>query len=113
MGLFASLTGTRSVQSTMTSKRTSDKSKYRGVEVNSNPALCCKEVQTIAGKRFLSHEIPKLPLLGCDANECRCSYELYEDRRTDVRRAGDVAFDLASELCEQNNRNSTGRRTDD
>lgn len=72
-------------------------------------------VKTLKDKRFLSGDVPKLPLDGCDANECQCTYELYHDRRTDIRRAADVTYDMASQYFEDGDRNndSTGRRTDD
>lgn len=115
MGLFAGLTRIRTRETATTSKRINKKSMYRGVQVNGSRAGCCEAVQAIAGKRFLSDEVPKLPLSGCDASDCRCSYELFEDRRTEFRRGSDVAFDIASQLCREDNRNgaSSGRRSDD
>lgn len=116
MGLLATLTGIGITQTKTTpSKRVPKSSRYRGVQVNANSPDCCEAVQAAAGKRFLSNDVPKLPLNGCDASNCRCTYELYDDRRTEIRRASDVAFDIASELCEQDNRssNSSGRRIDD
>lgn len=115
MGFLASLTGIGTVQTATTSKRVNKKSTYRGVQVNGNPAGCCDAVQALAGKRFLSDEVPKLPLNGCDTHDCRCSYKLFDDRRTEIRRGSDVAFDIASELCEQDNRGGTssGRRSHD
>jgi len=115
MGLLASLAGIRTIQTVTTSKRVNKKSAYRAVQVNGNPAGCCDAVQAVAGKRFLSDEVPKLPLSGCDASDCRCSYELFDDRRTEFRRGSDVASDIANQLCEQDNRSgaSSGRRSDD
>ncbi len=115
MALFASLTGERSAQTTKKSKRTDENNNYRGVEVIGNGDGCCEAAQTIKGKRFLSDDVPLLPLDGCDASDCKCSYKRFDDRRTDIRRGSDVAFDIASELCEQDNRSgeSSGRRSDD
>jgi len=113
MQLLASLARKQTTQTT--SKCVTEKSRYRGVQVNGNRAGCCEAVQAVAGKRFLSDEVPKLPLNGCDANDCRCSYKLFDDRRTEIRRGSDVAFDIASQLCEQDNRSGTssGRRSHD
>ncbi len=115
MGLFASLAGIGTTQTTTTSKRVDGKSRYRGVQVHGKRAGCCEAVQAIAGKRFLSDEVPKLPLSGCDASDCRCRYELFDDRRTGIRRGSYVAFDISGQLCEQDDRTitSSGRRTDD
>ena len=116
MGFLATLTGIGTNQTKTTRNNRAFKlSRYRGVQVNANSADCCEAVQGTTGKRFLSAHVPKLPLNGCDANNCRCTYELYDDRRTDIRRASDVAFDIASQLCQQDNRssNSPDRRIDD
>lgn len=115
MGLLASLAGLGTTQTTTTSKRVNEKSRYRGVQVHGKRAGCCEAVRAVAGKRFLSNEVPKLPLSGCDASDCRCSYELFDDRRTEIRRGPDVAFDISSQVPEQDDRSitSSGRRTDD
>ncbi len=116
MGLLASLAGLRtSNKKTVAGKSACKSSKYRGVQVNANDADCCMAVKTVAGKRFLSDDVPKLPLAACDADKCQCTYELHQKRRSDIRRASDVGYDIASQYCEQNNRNSssTGRRFDD
>ena len=115
MQLFASLARKQTAKSTTTSKRVVEKSRYRGVEVTGNGGDCCEAAQAIAGKRFLSDDVPMLPCDGCDSSDCRCSYKLFDDRRTDIRRGSDVAFDIASQLCEQDNRisASSGRRSED
>ena len=110
MGLLASLAGIRTIQTTTTGSCVNEKSRYRGVQVNGIRADCCAAVQAVAGQRFLSDEVPMLPLSGCDANDCRCTYELFDDRRTDIRRASDETFDIASQLCGQDNRSSTASR---
>ncbi len=107
MGLLASLAG---IRTSTTRKRINGKSRYRGVQVNGIRADCCAAVQAVAGQRFLSDEVPMLPLGGCDASDCQCTYELFDDRRTDFRRASDETFDIASQLCEQDNRSSAASR---
>ncbi len=57
------------------------RSNYRGVEVHPGTLGCCGAVREIRGKRFLSDEVPSLPLQGCDAEDCGCTYELFADRR--------------------------------
>ncbi len=57
------------------------RSNYRGVEVHAGALGCCAAVREIRGKRFLSDEVPALPLPGCNAEDCGCTYELFADRR--------------------------------
>lgn len=113
MGLFASLTAMRTRMTP--GKRVNGKSRYRGVEVVANGSQCCEAVQAIAGKRFLHEEIPELPLAGCDVGKCLCSYELFDDRRTDIRRASDMVFGTAATDCVGDSRRSSSsrRRIDD
>ena len=51
------------------------------------PAVVCKAAQACKGKRYLSPEAPRLPLAGCDAEECNCRYRHFADRRGGPRRA--------------------------
>lgn len=57
------------------------RSNYRAVEVLPGHDGCCAEAQEILGKRYLSDEVPMLPLTGCDAESCGCTYKLFSDRR--------------------------------
>lgn len=68
---------------------TNTRSRFRGVQLNPNHDGCCETVRESIGQRFLSNEVPMLPLEGCDSDDCRCTYELFDDRRTIVRRIGD------------------------
>ena len=116
MGLFTRLTG-KSTAPTNTPAGQQEKSKdeYRGVEVISQNGQCCQAAQTIAGQRFHSHDVPMLPLKDCDAAECQCTYRRFDDRRTDMRRASDVGYSMASQLHDEENRSndSKGRRSKD
>lgn len=49
----------------------------------------CAAVRALQGKRFLAHEVMSLPVAGCDATRCQCTYKHYADRRggEDRRRA--------------------------
>jgi len=93
----------------------SSNNEYRGVQVVINKNKCCAAAVAIADQRFLIEQVPKLPLAICDAAQCGCGYERFDDRRTDLRRASDVAFDMASQLHDDDNRSSpsSGRRDDD
>lgn len=96
-------------------KVTNTRSRFRGVQLNPNNEDCCEAVRASLGKRFLSDSVPMLPLPECDAGDCGCTYELFDDRRTDIRRAADVAYDLLSQLRLVNRRNARqpGRRQGD
>ena len=116
MGLLANLIRKPSTRSKTTAAPAGvNKSQYRGVEIVANSRDCCSEAKQIAGQRFLSNEVPMLPLGGCTAQSCRCTYELYDDRRTDKRRVSDEVFDIRSQLIDndQRDRNKNGRRVTD
>ncbi|MDX1404598.1 MAG: hypothetical protein R3192_08670 [Woeseiaceae bacterium] len=90
-------------------------SRYRCVQVIGNEADCCRAARDIAGRRFLSNEIPKLPLAGCDAKKCHCSYQLFDDRRTTARRDPDPGSFHARQQRTWDDRShaSSGRRQED
>lgn len=115
MGLFSKLRGkSASPASTGVSQPQATKPSYSGIQINMVAEECCQAARELQGQRFLEHEVPMLPLDGCDAVECRCAYERFDDRRTDVRRLSDVGYDIASQLHDGENRiNTSGRRDDD
>jgi hypothetical protein len=90
-------------------------SRYRCVEVLPGSLDCCQAVQDILGQRFLSKQIPSLPLDACDAQDCRCSYEFLADRRTSVRRVSDAVGNTTLQFVEMHDRHRvrTGRREGD
>lgn len=109
MGVLAKLNGNPRTDTKAT------KIKYRGVQVIVDKNDCCQAALAIADKRFLVEQIPKLPLANCDAAQCGCGYQRFDDRRADVRRASDLGYDMASQLCDDDNRKGTssGRRSED
>jgi hypothetical protein len=47
----------------------------------------CEAAHTMRGKRFLSADAPRLPLVQCTSpKSCTCAYKHYEDRRGNPRR---------------------------
>ena len=44
-------------------------------------ADACRAAQALNGQRHLSAMAPRLPLPGCDARQCRCGYQHFQDRR--------------------------------
>ena len=113
MGLWAMFGRIRSIKAA--SRCIHSASSYRGVQVNRTRVGCCDAVRAIAGKRFLSHEIPMLPLADCDATACGCSYQLFEDRRTGMRRDSPVSSGASHQYRTWDDRKkaSQGRRRDD
>ena len=88
---------------------------YNGVEIISRHD-CCKAVRALAGKRFLSSEVPLFPLQDCDRPKCDCSYRRYADRRTGLRRAADHGFSIASSIVQEKGerrQHAPGRRAGD
>jgi hypothetical protein len=49
----------------------------------------CDAVKAQVGRRYLSSEAPRLPLVECGKPECRCHYAHHDDRRTRARRIAD------------------------
>ena len=111
MGLFERFAGKEAT----TAEQDETEDSYRGVEIIIGSAACCEAVKAIANERFLSDDVPMLPLRDCDAADCRCSYQRFSDRRTEARRASDTAFDIASQLRQEENRrdSKTDRRDDE
>ena len=107
MGLLAKLTG-RATALEPRSRKAKPTSLYRGVLIVAGDEGCCRSARILAGQRFLTDEIPKLPLDKCDVSECRCSYKLFDDRRTGERRLSDFSFDIISELRINENQRSGG-----
>ena len=95
MGLLARFTG-KSPVNKQPSSNTKPTALYRAVQIVPSFEGCCREAKQVASKRYLSHEIPRLPLESCDSDKCQCTYKLFEDRRADLRRASDTGFDMAS-----------------
>jgi hypothetical protein len=81
MSFLSKLFGSPAVSTIKDGAAPAPSADFRCVQVNANDAGCCDAVRAIAGKRFLPDEIPDLPLAGCDAESCNCSYELFSDRR--------------------------------
>lgn len=116
MGLLARFSHKRKPGTPRSAKpKKSSSDGYRSVTVRPNDQECCQFVRSLADERFLLEEAPMLPLSLCDAPVCRCTYERFDDRRSGARRASDIAFDIASNLHGEENRNAKmpGRRSDD
>jgi hypothetical protein len=97
MGILAKLTGKKQLNE-QSSDSTKSTALYRAVQIVPGIEGCCTEAKAAVTSRYLSHEVPRLPLESCDFNNCQCTYQLFDDRRADLRRASDTGFDMASSL---------------
>ena len=61
------------------------RSGYHCVEVKTGN-YACEAAAKLGEVRFLPNEAPSLPLPGCSAPKCACSFVHYDDRRDDIRR---------------------------
>lgn len=99
------------------SKRPAQTRKFSGAEIIPHKSSCCNAVRSIAGQRFLSLEVPLIPLRDCDLPRCECTYRRYADRRTSARRAADLGIGLSSGMVgrsgERRNPKAPGRRATD
>lgn len=75
----------RSVQPDKPVARRESRPSYHCVEVRVG-APSCEAVQQCTNVRFFPNEAPGLPVTGCNAGTCTCSYVHHEDRREDDRR---------------------------
>jgi len=53
----------------------------------------CYQVSQLEGKRFLASEAMPLPVGGCDAKQCHCTYKHHQDRRQGERRHASIKID--------------------
>ena len=88
MEFIDKLFGTRAADTIRRGDGPAAASTWRCVEIKANCAAPCDAVRELIGRRFLPNEIPELPLPGCNAASCRCSYRLHSDRRRLPRRDG-------------------------
>ena len=67
-------------------KRPGPPNRYQAVSIVS-ASKCCAAVKALTGQRFLACSAPSLPLANCSlSDQCRCSFQKYEDRRDDNSR---------------------------
>jgi hypothetical protein len=70
----------------------------------------CDRAEGLRGKRFLSAQAPHLPLNGCDAARCQCSYQHFPDRRQQDERR--TPFSSSFGWWQQDSQNDRRRRSD-
>jgi hypothetical protein len=77
--------------------------RYNAVEIVPREDACCEAVRAVAGQRFLPEEAPLVPLPDCDEPNCDCTYRRFDDRRNDIRRAGDLGFAVFGIMVQEKN----------
>jgi hypothetical protein len=59
-----------------------ERNPWHCVAIRCNGEACrAAKAKARQGERFLSATAPRLPLPGCDAQRCQCSYRHFKDRR--------------------------------
>jgi hypothetical protein len=79
---------------------------------------CCRAAVVLRNSRYLSHQAPPLPLMGCtQPKSCVCKYKHYSDRRRGPRRNAErFQTTLSRHVVSaslQERRTSKGRRATD
>ena len=84
--------------------------RYDAVEIVPANYGACNAVRALAGKRFLSTKMPKLPLPECDKPVCECGYRRHKDRRAEARRVSDLDQAVLQLSDQQDDRRDSARR---
>lgn len=96
-------------------KRTKPPNPYASASVRQGDCAC-EGAKALEDKRFLSRDVPQLPLATCSAAQCGCRYVRHEDRRKteDRREMFSLQSDLYSVSSDADRRlRSRGRRATD
>jgi len=89
------------------------KTRWSAVSIKVTGASCAA-ARALTGQRFLSTQAPRLPLPDCAIPAtCRCSYQKFDDRRDEPRRAEDAGGARGSRQPGTERRSSRGRRSTD
>jgi hypothetical protein len=90
-----------------------DAGTFHAVSIRFDQRSACDAARKLKKQRFLSAEAPRLPLPGCTARQCACSYRRYADRRAGSRRASETgSFEPLFRGRDQRT-NPKGRRAED
>lgn len=82
---------------------------FPAVEIRAR-AGACSAARALEGKRYLSNQAPALPLPGCTASSCTCTFAKLTDRRSEDRRFEHGGLS-ASLFLAKNRREKTDRRS--
>ena len=90
-------------------------SPYQSASIRPGPEAC-QTAKRLGAKRFLSSNVPQLPLASCSQDSCACRYQRHVDRRSeeDRRASFSMQADLYSVSGNAERRSgSLGRRSED
>jgi len=88
-------------------------SRWNAVSILSSSGSC-EAAKALKGKRFLSAQAPRLPLVECTQSaRCTCSYRKFADRRAGPRREEDATGLRRSSPDGKERRTRRGRRQTD
>ena len=118
MGFFGWFGGSDSKSSqSKAASQVAVKPDFRAAEVIPGNDGACFAARELAGKRFLTRQVPKIPLRDCNYPNCHCTYRRHRDRRLLNRRASDCGGEVTSaRLRPADDRRSSprpGRRASD
>lgn len=82
--------------------------RFHGVSIRPTSGAC-RDVQAIAGNRFLPNEAPSVPLASCDVAYCGCRYEHHQDRRAQFDRRH-AHIDIETQRSGKEHREKADRR---
>ena len=85
---------------------------FHAVSIKPGPQ-CCEAARQLAGMRFLSTKVPKLPLPGCGEAACHCRYSHYSDRREGDDRRDQLSWRWRLQEAVNRRRGISGRRDKD
>lgn len=94
-------------------QRPKDKERsFRAISIRPGENACACVI-SIESKRWLSGDVPRLPLRECDAATCTCRYRHHEDRRREPRRYSDRAHFPRHYGGPERREQQRGRRAED
>ena len=85
--------------------------RFSAVEIR-NLGVPCAAALALDGQRFLAHQSPQLPLVGCTNTHCDCTFAKLTDRRSEERRWGHNGLS-ATLFAKDERRERSGRRDAD
>jgi len=89
--------------------------RFRSVSVKCGPQACDTAL-ALGDRRFLTGQLGKLPLAGCDSANCECKFEHHADRREseeDKRAPSALSSELYTASGKPERRSRAGRRKSD
>jgi hypothetical protein len=70
-------------------------SQYHAVSLHLSRSAC-DAAKSLGDKRFLADAAPRIPLMDCDAQTCRCRFKHHKDRRSGDDRRSPIAGSISA-----------------